>query len=268
MIFMKDKEENKAEAKSAAKKEIAAKAERKPAAKKAEPKKHAFKKEESMPAMPAFKLFGRWDSNVAVNDVGLAAYINLRPRLLPRSAGAYRRPFHKSKMHIVERLALHMMVPGHQGKRHRITSGIFAGGFSQILCSIEKAMEIIEKKENTRLTSKPTGAEGAEQTGRPANANPIEVLVRAIENAAVREEVISYQLGSIMARDAVITSPQRRIDKTLRAIAQGTYRKTFNKKKGLENALADELIAASKGSNESHAIKERERIEREAEGSR
>ncbi len=258
MIFMKDKEESKAEAKATAKKETAAKAERKPVAKKNEPKKHASKKEESMPAMPAFKLFGRWDSNVAVNDVGLAAYINLRPRLLPRSAGAYRRPFHKSKMHIAERLALHMMVPGHQGKRHRITSGIFAGGFIQILSSIEKAMEIIEKKENTRLTSE----------GRPANANPIEVLVRAIENAAVREEVISYQLGSIMARDAVITSPQRRIDKTLRAIAQGTYRKTFNKKKGLENALADELIAASKGSNESHAIKERERIEREAEGSR
>lgn len=255
---MKDKEENKAEAKSAAKKDIAAKAEKKHVAKKAEPKKHVSKKEESMPAMPAFKLFGRWDSNVAVNDVGLIAYINLRPRLLPRSAGMHRRPFHKSKMHIAERLALHMMVPGHQGKRHRITSGIFAGGFSQILCSIEKAMEIIEKKENARLASE----------GRPANANPIEVLVRAIENSAVREEVISYQLGSIMARDAVITSPQRRVDKTLRAIAQGTYRKTFNKKKGLENALADELIAASKGSNESHAIKERERIEREAEGSR
>ncbi len=197
--------------------------------------------------IPELKMFGRWDSKIAVNDTGLSAYINLSSRLLPRSAGAYRRPFHKSKAHIAERLAMHMMVPGHQGKRHRITSGRFGGGLSQTLQAVEKALEIIEKKENK---------------------NPIEILVRAIENAAVREEIISYQLGSIMARDAVIASPQRRVDKTLRAIAQGAYRKSFGKKKGIENALAEELMAASRGSNESFAIKEKERIEREAVGAR
>src|SRR3989338_2400972 len=156
------------------------KAEKKPASKKAESKKPVPKKEgtdrrtnvhdasgvhsarASSRLVPELKMFGRWDSKVAVNDAGLNAYINLSSRLLPRSAGAYRRPFHKSKAHIAERLAMHMMVPGHQGKRHRITSGRFGGGLYQTLQAVEKAFEIIEKKEKDRLTSKPTGAEGAE----------------------------------------------------------------------------------------------------------
>ncbi len=173
--------------------------------------------------------------------------MNLRPQMLPRSAGVYRRPFHKSKAHIAERLALHMLVPGHRGRKHEITSGKLAGGFMKVLSAIEKAFEIIEAKEKK---------------------NPVEVLVRALENAAAREEITSYQLGSIVARDAVITSPQRRVDKTLRNIAQGSYRSSFGKKKSIAEALAAELIAAYKNSNESHAIKERERIEREAIGAR
>lgn len=193
------------------------------------------------------KLFGRWDTAVQVNDPGLAAYINLEPRYLPRSAGVYRARFHKSKMHITERLALELMVPGHTGKRHRLTSGKLAGGLMATLGAIEKSMEIIEQREKK---------------------NPVEVLVNAIENAALREEIISYQLGSITAREAVITAPQRRIDKTLRYFAQGAYRKSFNKKKKIEEALAEEIISAYKGSNESTAIRERERIEREAEGAR
>lgn len=193
------------------------------------------------------KLFGKWDSNVQVNDPSLVSYVNLEPKYLPRSAGAHRARFHKSRMHIVERLVLHLMVPGHTGKRHRLTSGKFAGGSSTALGAVEKALAIIEEREKK---------------------NPIEVLVRAIENAALREEIISYQLGSITAREAVITAPQRRVDKTLRWFAQGAYRKAFNKKKKIEEALADEIISASRNSNESLAIKERERIEREAEGAR
>ncbi|MBI2578897.1 MAG: 30S ribosomal protein S7 [Candidatus Aenigmarchaeota archaeon] len=193
------------------------------------------------------KLFGRWDSNVIVNDLSLRPYINLEPRLLPRSAGIHRGRFHKSKMHVAERLALHMMVPGHTGKRHRLTSGPLAGGLMNCLKAVEKALEIIEKKENK---------------------NPVEVLVRAIENAAVREEIISYQLGSIMARESVITAPQRRVDKTLRYFAQGTYRKSFHSKRGIEQALAEEILAAYHGSQDSTALREKERIEREAAGAR
>jgi len=108
-------------------------------------------------------------------------------------------------------------------------------------------LEIVEKKENK---------------------NPVEVLVRAVENAALSEEIISYQMGSIMAREAVVTSPQRRIDKTLRFFAQGAFRRSFNKKKSFAEALAEEILMAYTGSPDSTAIKEKERIEREAAGAR
>lgn len=193
------------------------------------------------------KLFNKWDPNVQVNDLSLKNYLNIEPRILPKSSGSNRGRFHKSKAHIVERLALNLMIPGHQGKRHRLSSGKFGGAYSNTLGIVEDAMEIIEKQENK---------------------NPLEVLVRAIENAALREEIISYQVGSIMAREAVVTAPQRRIDKTLRYFAQSSYRKSFNSKKNMARALAEEIIAAYKNSSDSFAIKERERIEREAGGAR
>ncbi len=197
--------------------------------------------------LPPLKLFGRWDSVAEINDPGLKNYINLEPRLLPRSAGVHRNQFHKSKMHVVERLALHLLIPGHQGKKHRLTSGPLSGNFHNVMKAIEDALEIIEKKENK---------------------NPIEVLVRAIENGALREEIISYQLGSIMAREAVITAPQRRVDRTLRALAQGAYHASFNKKANIAQALANEIMAAAKGSDQSFAVRERERLEREAASAR
>ena len=193
------------------------------------------------------KLFGKWDSNVPISDPSLNGYINLEPKMLPRSAGVQRGRFHRSKMHIVERLALKMSVSGHTGKKHKLTSGKFGGNLTTILKVVEKALTIIESKEKK---------------------NPIEILVKAIENSALREEVISFQMGSIVAREAVITAPQRRIDKSLRFFAQSAYRKSFNKKKGLAEALADELMAAAKNSQDSFAIKEKERIEREATGAR
>ena len=195
---------------------------------------------------PQLKLFGRWDSKVEILDLGLKPYINLDSRLVPRSAGVLRRPFHKSKAHIVERLAVHMLVPGHAGKKHKLTSGPLGGAYYNVLKHVENALDIIEKTENK---------------------NPIEVLVRAIETAALREEIISYQVGSIVAREGVITAPQRRVDKVLRFFAQGTFRKSFGHKTTLSKALADELMAAYHG-KECFAIREKERMEREATGAR
>jgi small subunit ribosomal protein S7 len=194
----------------------------------------------------SFKLFNRWET-VPVTDKSLQNYINMDARILTRSEGAFRGKLHKSRMHVVERLALKMMVSGHTGKKHRLTSGKFAGHLTTVMKQVEKALALIEEKEKK---------------------NPLEVLVRAIENAALREEVISYQLGSIIAREAVVTAPQRRVDKTLRYFAQSAYRKSFGKKKGLAGGLAEEIIAAAKGSTDSFAIKEKERLEREAGGAR
>ncbi|MFQ6010398.1 MAG: 30S ribosomal protein S7, partial [Candidatus Aenigmatarchaeota archaeon] len=70
-------------------------------------------------------------------------------------------------------------------------------------------------------------------------------------------------------RKAVITSPQRRIDLALRLITQGSYQKSHGKGKKMEEALANELIACyDYDSSKSTAIREKERIEREAAGAR
>lgn len=194
------------------------------------------------------KVFNRWSSDVPVKDPGLQAYLNLNARIVPRSGGRYqKKKFYKSKIHIVERLALKLMVAGHSGKRHKISSGRNTPGFMKCLGIIERAFEVLEKKTKT---------------------NPVEVFVRALENAAVREEVTSYQVGAIIARKAVITAPQRRIDKALRYFAQATYHKSYGKKTTAVQALSDELLKAYNNSNESLAIREKERLEREAAGAR
>ncbi|MCX6815655.1 MAG: 30S ribosomal protein S7 [Candidatus Aenigmarchaeota archaeon] len=210
------------------------------------PKKQAKRAVKREKTQFSFKLFGKWEPADITNS-SMRGYINMDPRFMPRSAGALRGRFHKSKMHIVERLALKLLVSGHTGKKHKLTSGKFGGGYGTVTLAVEKALEIIESKEKK---------------------NPLEVLAQAIENSALREEVISYQRGSIMAREAVVTSPQRRVDKTLRYFAQAAYRKSFNKNRSLAETLADELIAAYKGSADSFAIKEKERMEREASGAR
>lgn len=219
---------------------------RKPFTKKREPRKKIQpEKEVKLPV--EIKIFGKWDANVELKDPGLKNYINLFPRYLPRSAGTRRARFEKSKMSLVERLALHLLVSGHSGKKHKLSSGRFGGGYYTAMKQIEYALELVEKKENK---------------------NPIEVLTRAVENAALREEIVSFQVGASVARESVVTAPQRRIDKTLRYMANGAYKKSFNKKTKLGVALAEEIIAAAAGSNQSVAIQEKERIEREATGAR
>jgi len=196
------------------------------------------------------RIFDRWSTKgIKVKDIGLQKYINLRPLLVPRSGGRYaKQQFHKSKMNIVERLMNKMMVPGHRGKKHTITSGRVAGKVSIQYKILKKVFERIEQ-----ITKK----------------NPIEVLVRAIENAALREEITAYQVGGIILRRAVITSPQRRVDIALKNIVQTAYRKSFGKKENMVDALTNEIIAAyNNDASKSEAIKETERIEREAEGAR
>jgi len=196
------------------------------------------------------KIFGKWSvKGIEVKDPGLKAYINLEPKLVPKTYGRFsQQQFYKSKMNIVERLMNHLAVPGHRGKKHKITSGRCVGKTEIHYKIVKEAFEIIEKR-----------------TGK----NPIEVLVRAIENAAIREEITGYQVGGIIVRRAVVTSPQRRVDLALRMLVQAAYRKSFGKKANMAQALADELIAAyNNDASKSEAIREKERIEKEAEAAR
>jgi small subunit ribosomal protein S7 len=196
------------------------------------------------------KLFDIWDIEaVKVKDAGLERYINLKPVLVPKSGGRYSSsPHGKSSISIVERLMTKMMVPGHRSKKHVISSGRVTGQYNVQCANIVNTFKKIEDK---------------------TKKNPVEVLVRAIENSAQREETAAYQVGGIIVRRAVVTSPQRRVDLSLRVISQAAYRKSFGKGVPIADALANELIAASESdSSRSEAIKERERVEREAEGAR
>jgi small subunit ribosomal protein S7 len=196
------------------------------------------------------KIFGIWDiSGVKVQDAGLERYISLRPSLVPKSGGRHAaQPFHRSKMNIVERLITKLMVPGHHGKKHRLTSGRATGKYFVNYKTVKNAFEKIENQ---------------------TKKNPIEVLVRAVENAALREEISAYQIGGIIVRRAVTTSPQRRVDLALRSITQSSYKKSFGKKDKMATVLANELIAAAANdASKSESVKEKERIERESESSR
>lgn len=194
-------------------------------------------------------MFNRWDSTqVTVADRGLQNKINLVPIVIPRTGGRVgSKGIHKSDINIVERLINKLMVPGHRGKKHKISSGMCVGNAMTITTEMRKAFEMIEKK---------------------AGQNPLQILVRAVENSALLEEIASYRLGGIIARKSVVASPQRRLDLALRHLSQGIYKATFKNKRRLHEVIADELILAANNDARSFAVQERNRLEKEAEGAR
>ncbi|MDD5331993.1 MAG: 30S ribosomal protein S7 [Candidatus Nanoarchaeia archaeon] len=195
------------------------------------------------------KLFDKWDtSNISVADPGLRQYINLQPILVPRTFGRNSNiQFWKSKYHIVERLTNKLMNTGHRGKTHRMRSGNFTGKGLHVYNTVQKALEMVEKK---------------------LNKNPVEVLIKAIENAAPRDEITTIEYGGARYPQAVEMSPQRRVDFALRTITQGSYQKTFRKKMSIATGLAEEIISAYNLDNKSYAISKKFELERQADAAR
>lgn len=198
---------------------------------------------------PDIKIFNRWDtSNVVVSDSGLARYINVDPIIIPKTGARYAgNRFHKSKIHIVERLINKIMNSGHKSKKHFKSSGYNTGKAHTAYNITEEALKIIEKK---------------------TNKNPIEVFVKALENASAREEIVTIEYGGARYPKAVECAPQRRVDLALRYMTQGAYQKSFNSKKSIVAALADEIIAAYNLSSNSAAISKKLELERQADASR
>ncbi len=192
-------------------------------------------------------IFGKWSPDVEIKDLGLKRYINLKPVIIPKSCGRWIPNLHKEKVNVIERFINKLIVPGHRGRRHKITSGHCTANTQMVLSAVKRAFELIEEK---------------------TKSNPIQIFVNAIENAALYEEIVAYRLGGIIARKAVVVSPQRRLDVALRHLAQGVYSATFNTKKKLAEAIADELLAAHNNDSKCFAIRERQRLEKEAEGAR
>ncbi len=197
----------------------------------------------------SIKLFGRWDtSGVKVEDPGLKPYINLRPIIMPKTGGRNTGVmFHKSKTNIVERLVSKIMVPGHKGKKHKLSSGHCCGKSSNKLKIVEEMLKLVEAR---------------------TKKNPVEVLVKAIENAAPREEITTIEYGGARYPKAAECSPQRRVDFALRMFVQGAYSKSFNSRKKLFETLADEILKAYNMDQSSAAIAKKLELERQADASR
>jgi small subunit ribosomal protein S7 len=199
--------------------------------------------------MDEIKAFGRWGTEgIKVDDPGLVDYISLKASFVCRSGGRHaKQKFYKSKVFIVERLMNKLIVPGHKSKKHKITSYHITGKVQQAHRIVENAFELIEQK--TKL-------------------NPVLVFVKAVENAAPREEIISIEYGGARYPKAVECSPQRRIDVALRQITQGAFSKSFNSKKSAVEAVAEEIIYAYQMNAASNAISKKLDTERQADTSR
>ncbi len=199
--------------------------------------------------MESLKVFNKWPvDGISVTDPGLKDYISLEPRIVPKTGARYgSQRFHKSKVFIVERLMNKLMVSGHKAKKHKVSSGRNTGKAASVYAIVEEALTIIEKK-----------------TGK----NPLEVFVKALENAAPREEIITIEYGGARYPKAVETAPQRRIDIALRYMAQGAYQSAFGRKKLSVNALVEEIMDAYDMSTSSAAISKKFELERQADSSR
>jgi len=184
------------------------------------------------------KLFGEWSfEGIEVRDIGLKRYLNVNPVYLPHTGGRHEaRRFRKSNLSIVERLINNLLKPGKSG-----------GAKSRVTNSMRTALTIINLK-----------------TGK----NPIEVIVRAVENSAPNEDTTRIGYGGVVYRLAVDCSPQRRVDLALRYISMGIKAQTFGNRRTFEEIIADQLIGAANHDNSNFAIRRKQEVERIALSSR
>lgn len=184
------------------------------------------------------KLFQKWSfKDVSVIDIGLQRYLNLTPMVAPHSMGRHEHQrFRKAKVNIVERLINGLMRGGkNAGKKAKATN------------IVKEAFEIIYVR-----TSK----------------NPIEVLVKAVENASPCEDTTRISYGGVVYHLSVDVAPQRRIDLALRHITEGARAASMNNPKSIQETLADELVLAANKDIKSAGVAKRNEIERVAQSSR
>ncbi|ALM74270.1 30S ribosomal protein S7P [Thermococcus barophilus] len=200
------------------------------------------------------KVFGKWSTeDVVVNDPSLKPYINLEPRLLPHTHGRHaKKPFGKANVHIVERLINKVMRSG--ASSYKVAGHFMRREHRSLMSKKMKAYEVV--KEAFEIIEKRT------------KQNPIQVLIRAIENAAPREDTTTVMFGGIRYHVAVDISPLRRLDVALRNIALGASAKCYRNKMSYAEALAEEIIAAANKDTKSYAYSKKEEIERIAQSSR
>ncbi len=216
-------------------------------ARKAPAKKELAEEQGVAEAQGETLLFGKYSYGVNVDDLSLRNYINLKPLGYPAT---FRRDsnkrFSKANINIIERLENSLMRGGTGGKiggKVIRTKGRLQGKKVKVMHFIEDAFG---------------------RVNRETNMNPLQVLVSALENSAPIEDTTRVRYGGIVSNVAVDISASRRLDIALRNIALATIMSSFRNKRTFVDALASELILASKGDPNSYAIKRKNEIERMA----
>ncbi|MHA1914949.1 MAG: 30S ribosomal protein S7 [Promethearchaeota archaeon] len=197
------------------------------------------------------KLFNRWSyENIEINDRTLENYINLKPIIVPHSAGRHehRRFWKSSKVSVIERFTNRILSPGFIGSRikgHK--SSYNSGKKGKLLRSLKNAFILIELN---------------------SGENPVQILVDAIVNTAPREETTKIAMGGISYASAVDIAPQRRVDLAIKYLAQAIGGRSHSNEKLFEENLAQELLLAARNSQDSRAVKRKDEIERIAVSAR
>ncbi len=199
------------------------------------------------------KLFDKYSvENIEITDKSLGQVISLTPIVVPHSSARHRkRTLGKMRVNVVERLVNKLMRGGTgektSGKVIR-TKGRLQGKKLRVLKVVEDAFEIVEKE---------------------TKENPVQMLVRAVENSAPCEDVTRVSYGGVSYQIAVDISATRRLDMALRNIALAALMGTFNKKRSLPESLASEIIFTAKGDvQSSYAIRKKDETERMARSAR
>ena len=188
------------------------------------------------------KLFGKWAyDGVKVTDQTLEPYICIVQTktkvYLPHTAGRYQtRNFKKVLCPLVERFVTPFMFHGRN-----------CGKKMHTIKAVKQAFEIINLS-----------------TGE----NPLQIIVKAIENSGIREDSTRIGSGGVVKRQAVDVSPLRRVNTAINMLVQGARDAAFRKIKTLAECIADELINAAKGSSNSSAVRKKDETERVAKSNR
>ena len=184
----------------------------------------------------AAKLFGKWPvEDIEFRDVSTERYITVTP--IAHTMGRHTdKQFKKSQISIVERLINRLMQTEENTGKKQLATNI-----------VKDAFDIIHER---------------------TDDNPVQVLVRAVENSAPREETVRLKYGGISVPKAVDVSPQRRVDQALKFIAEGVYSDSFKTETDAATALARQLMGAANNDVDTYAVSQKEEKERVAAAAR
>jgi len=182
------------------------------------------------------KLFGEWEiTDIEYRDPSTERYITVTP--IAHTMGRHAdKQFQKSEISVVERLINRLMQTDENTGKKQLATSI-----------VTEAFELVHER---------------------TEENPIQVLVRAVENSAPREETVRLKYGGISVPKAVDVAPQRRVDQALKFIADGVYGDSFKTTTDAEDALAQQLIGAASNDVQTYSVNQKEEKERVAAAAR